>query len=545
MKRLLFCVLPLALISAAPPAPVFTPEAFRAHVAFLAHDLLEGRDTGSRGHEIAARYVAAHFEALGLKPGGDKGGWYQQVTFQKTSPGTTPGRLTLSGNGAARSWTNGGDVVIGLDPQRTGTDVSAPIVFAGYGLADKGLGLDDYRGIDARGKIVVVLRGYPKGLPSEIGAHLSSTKADIAEAHGAVGVISIDTLLSARTRAWSVRQKGAGSSEFSWVDKNGKAHVEAPGIRTSAGVNDDVADALFAGARTGLAAVRAEADRANGRPKGFPLKGTVRITNEMVSERLTSPNVVGILPGADPRLEAEVVILSAHLDHVGIGKAKPDDKPDTDKINNGALDNASGIATMLEVARAFASSPDKPRRTLVFLASTAEEKGLLGADYYANNPTVPLKSIIADVDLDMPLLLYPFTSVIAFGADHSTVGRVVRDAAAPMGIALEADPMPQEGIFTRSDHYMFVRKGIPAVFLATGFANGGGAQWEAFLGGNYHHPGDDLNQPIDWASGARFAEVNYRITRALADADEAPRWYQGDFFGDAFAPGAARARVAK
>ena len=250
---------------------------------------------------------------------------------------------------------------------------------------------------------------------------------------------------------------------------------------------------------------------------------------------------LGIMPGADPKLETQVVILSAHLDHIGISKPKPDDTPETDKINNGALDNASGIATMLEVARAFAASPDKPRRTLVFLASTAEEKGLLGADYYAQNPTVPLKSIVADVDLDMPLLLYPFTSVIAFGADHSTVGKVVAEAAAPMGIALEADPMPQEGIFTRSDHYQFVKQGVPAVFLATGFANGGGAQWEKFLSGNYHHPGDDLNQPIDWKAGARFAEVNYRITRALADDPLPPLWYKGDFFGDAFAPNAAKA----
>lgn len=539
--RLLFSVLPLALVSAAAPSPVFTPEAFRSHVAFLSDDLLEGRDTGSRGHEIAARYVAAHFEALGLKPGGEKGGWYQQVTFQKTSPGSTPGTLSLSGNGVAQNWTSGGDVVIGLDPQETRTDVSGGLVFVGYGITNGSIGVDDYRGLDVKGKIAVMLRGYPKGLPSEVGAHLNSTKAEMAEAHGAIGVISIDTMLSAKTRAWSVRQKGATASEYNWVGKDGKAHVDAPGIRATAGVNDTVATALFAGARTGLAAIRAEADRNNGRPKGFPLKGTVRITNEMVSERVTSPNVIGIMPGSDPKLDAQVVILSAHLDHIGISKPKPDDKQETDRINNGALDNASGIATMLEVARAFATSPDKPRRTLVFLASTAEEKGLLGADYYANNPTVPLKNIVADVDLDMPLLLYPFTSVIAFGADHSTVGKVVADAAAPMGIALEADPMPQEGIFTRSDHYMFVRQGVPAVFLATGFANGGGAQWEKFLSGNYHHPGDDLNQPIDWKSGARFAEVNYRITRSLADADEAPRWYQNDFFGEAFAPKAAKA----
>jgi hypothetical protein len=542
MSRVLLSILPLALVgAAAPSAPMFTPEAFRAHVAFLADDLLEGRDTGSRGHEIAARYVASHFEALGLKPGGDQGGWYQQVVFQKTRAGATPGTLTLTGPAGAKSWTHGGDVLIGINPQEAKTDLSAPLVFVGYGIADKSLGLDDYRGLDVRGKIVVTLRGYPKGMPSEVGAHLSSVKGEAADARGAIGMIAVDTILSAKTRAWTVRTRGADSAEFSWVGKDGKAHIDAPGIRGSAGVNDTVAQVLFAGAPVSLAAVRAVADRNGGRPKGFPLKGSARITAETVSERVTSPNVIGILPGADPKLAPQVVVLSAHLDHIGISKPRPGDTPDKDRINNGALDNASGIATLLEVARAAATAADKPRRTLLFLASTAEEKGLLGADYFAQNPTVPIASIVGDVDLDMPLLLYPFTDVIAFGADHSTLGKVVADAAAPMGIALSPDPMPQEGIFTRSDHYMFVRQGVPAVFLATGYANGGEAAWGRFFDKAYHQPADDLNQPIAWAAAARFAEVNYRITRAMADADDAPRWYQGDFFGDAFAPGATKA----
>ncbi|MFD1610739.1 M28 family metallopeptidase [Sphingomonas tabacisoli] len=543
MSRVLLSLLPLALVSAAAPspAPVFTPEAFRSHVTFLADDLLEGRDTGSRGHEIAARYVASHFEALGLKPGGYKGGWYQQVPFQKTRRGETPGTLTLSGSRAAGKWTHGQDVIIGINSLEPKTDLSAGIVFVGYGLSDKALGIDDYKGLDVRGKIVVVLSGFPKGMPSEIGAHLSDHKAEQAEAHGAIGTISIDTIQSAAARPWSVRQRYADGSHYDWVAPDGKPHVEAPGLRASASADDTVARALLAGATQTLEQIRAEADQQGGRPKGFALAGTVRIAAETVSERLTSPNVVGVLPGADPKLAPEVVILSAHLDHIGISKARAGDPPNKDRINNGALDNASGIATMLEVARAAATAPVKPRRTLVFLASTAEEKGLLGADYYAHFPTVPLASIVADVDLDMPLLIYPFTDVIAFGADHSTLGKVVADAARPMNIALSPDPMPEEGIFTRSDHYRFVEQGIPAVFLATGYANGGEAAWKRFFANAYHQPADDMNQPIDWTAGARFAEVNYRITRALADADQAPRWYARDYFGDLFAPTAAKA----
>jgi Zn-dependent M28 family amino/carboxypeptidase len=153
--------------------------------------------------------------------------------------------------------------------------------------------------------------------------------------------------------------------------------------------------------------------------------------------------------------------------------------------------------------------------------------------------------MVGNVDLDMPLLLYPFTDLIAFGADHSTLGTMVAKAVAPMGLKLSPDPMPQESIFVRSDHYMFVKQGVPAVFLATGYANGGEQAWKTFLNGNYHHPGDDMSQPIDWASGARFAEANYRITRAMADSNTPPQWYAGDFFGETFAPNAAKAKAGK
>jgi Zn-dependent M28 family amino/carboxypeptidase len=245
-----------------------------------------------------------------------------------------------------------------------------------------------------------------------------------------------------------------------------------------------------------------------------------------------------MLPGSDPALASQYVVLSAHLDHLGI-KNVPGSNGD--HIHNGALDNAAGIAALLEVARAAASAPDKPRRSMIFLATTAEEKGLLGADYYAHYPTVPITQIVGNVDLDMPLLTYSFTDVIAFGANHSIIGKQVAEAVAPMRIALSPDPMPEQGVFTRSDHYQFVRQGVPAVMLATGMANGGGEAWGKFFENGYHGPRDDLSQPIDWNAGARFAEVNYRITRAMADSDTPPLWYQGDYFGDTFAPKASRA----
>jgi hypothetical protein len=530
-----------ALAAAQEATPRFTPEGVRAHVAFLADDLIEGRKTGTRGNEIAARYVAAQFESYGLKPGGSEG-WFQRITFQTTERGAQRGAVTISGPAGEHRWEHATDVLVGLNGNELQLDVAAPLVFVGYGIENARFGFNDYRGLDVKGKVVVALRGFPKGLPSEEGAHMSATKTEDAERHGAIGFIGIDTLQSMKAHTWKQRLEYADEPNFDWVGPDGKVHQDGPGIRATAALNTPAAEALFVGAPRTFEALQREADKAGAAPKGFALKTSIRIQSEGIAKRVTSPNVIAILPGSDPKLANEYVVLSAHLDHLGLEPERPGDKPDADRVNNGALDNAAGIATMLEVARAAAAAPDKPRRSILFLASTAEEEGLLGADYFARHPTVPIRQIVGNVDLDMPVLLYPFTDVIAFGANHSSLGPLVAAAVKPMGIGLSPDPMPQEGIFTRSDHYMFVKQGVPAVFLATGFANGGEKVWGSFLAGAYHHPDDDMQQPIDWASGARFAEANYRITRAMADGEVPPLWNQGDFFGDTFAPNTIRSR---
>jgi Zn-dependent M28 family amino/carboxypeptidase len=328
---------------------------------------------------------------------------------------------------------------------------------------------------------------------------------------------------------------------MSWLQPNGQPFNEAPGLRASATLNPVSAEALFSGSKRSYAQIRAEAAR-GGHPKGFALKSRARINRASVWTDVKSPEVIGVLPGSDPELKDEYVILMGHLDHLGI---KPNVKPGEDAIYNGALDNAAGIATMLEAARAFITSGEQPRRTILFIANTGEEKGLLGADYFAHYPTVPVDKIAAVVDLDMPLLLYDFTDVIAFGAEHSTVANAVNEAAQSMGIALSPDPMPEENIFVRSDHYMFVKQGVPAILLATGFANGGEAKWRDFLANTYHSVKDDMSQPIVWDAGAKYAKLNYLISRRLADADERPRWYEGDYFGNLYAPGKPRAPAPK
>lgn len=532
---------PLIPEAALPLDPRFSPDRVKADVTFLADDLLEGRDTGSVGYEIAARYVAQRFAAMGLKPMGDDGGWLQRITFQKTERLDAPSGVTVTGPAGSATFSQGVDALVSVNANEPVLDVAAPLVFVGYGMVDRRLGLDDYAGLDVRGKIVVVLRGFPEGLPNDPAAYLVNARYEIAQAHGAIGVIQIDTDASARQRSWDRRMLYSSQPSFTWVGPDGVPFDETPGIRAGAGLDGKGAAALFAGAPRSLAQVLKEAARKGARPKGFALKASARIFGQSRSSRVTSPNVVAMIPGGDPALAGEYVILSGHLDHIGISPAKPGDPADKDRINNGALDNAAGIATLLEVAHVMSEDKVKPRRSVIFLASTGEEKGLLGADYYARHASVPVSKIVGNVDLDMPVLTYAFTDLTAYGADHSTLGKLTADAVAPMRLAVAPDPIPEETVFVRSDHYMFVKQGVPAVFLATGFGNGGETAYTYFNEHNYHQVGDDLKQPIIWRAGARFAEANYRITRAMADGDTPSRWIKGDFFGDLFAPNAPKA----
>ena len=528
----------LAPAAAPPPADQRIAQRVRADVEFLASDGLEGRDTGSRGHAIAADYVAAQFRAIGLEPAGDKGGWFQHVPFRRASFDTPP-RIILTLAGKPAALVQGTDA--SLRPSVTIPSIrqQAGFVFVGYGLKDAALGLDDYRGLDVRGKIVVVLSGTPAGLPSDIAAHLGSTKDDTAAALGAVGFLEVDRRKSRGNRPESVRF--GGRPLIDWVDTDGRSGLSPPGLALRLDLTSAYAERLFDGAPQSLAAIQ-KAVKANPKARipGFVLAPTIAVEATSKWEDFTSPEVIGLLRGSDPALAPEYVVLMGHLDHLGM---KKDAKPGEDAIYNGALDNAAGVATMLEAARQFAAQPTRPKRSLLFIANTGEERGLLGASYFASHPTVPAASIVGLVDLDMPLLLYPFTDVIAFGADHSTIGASVAEAGRAMGIAVSPDPMPNEAIFVRSDHYMFVRKGVPAVLLMTGHANGGKPKWDNFLGGVYHSVGDDLTQKIDWDAGARYALLNYRIARAMADAPSRPMWLQGDYFGNLYDQGGPRAPI--
>jgi hypothetical protein len=534
MRLARFAALPLALLLAAATAPAVdrpmadgaAADRIHGHVQFLASDDLEGRDTGSRGHAVAAQYVAAQLASLGLRPGVPGGGWFLPVPLRRASHATPP-RVALITGGGTRLLDNAD---VGLKPSLTEKrrSIEAGLVFVGHGVVEPRYAIDEYAGLDVRGKIVVAVRGTPRGMPGEVAAHVEMDKGRIAASKGAIGFAELSLGVDSNLAA------GASRPVVDWVDASG-ATGKSGGLRAALVLSPAASRILFKGAPRSLEQI---APRLDQRLSGFALPARLTISAASAWQDFSSQEVIGLLPGRDPRLAREYVVLMGHLDHLGV---KPDARPGEDRVYNGALDNAAGVATMIEAARQFATSGRPPRRSLLFIANTGEELGLLGADYVASHPPVPLSQVVAAINLDMPVLLYDFTDVIAFGADRSTLARNVAQSAAAMGIRLSADPMPQEHLFVRSDHYPFVRRGVPAALLFPGYANGGKAQWDRYLARVYHTPGDDLSQPLNWAAGARFAELNYRIARALADADERPRWYRGDYFGETFAPGQARA----
>ena len=511
--------------------------AMRAHVMFLASDALRGREAGTPDYDVAAHYVAAQFQAAGLRPAGDAGSYLQHVPltiYKAASEGTM--RWTDAA-GRARPLVFGTDYIPSPNPARAETSVTAPVVFAGRGIVAPQFGVDDYRGMDVRGKIVAIFAGSPTRFPGEERAYFGSaaTKAQIAAARGAVGIVMLDAPRAGpRQRPFAALVGGYASPKTTWAKPDGTGTSAAPSTPVLGTLSQAAAATLFQGAATPWSAVVAEAQRADPTYTPVALKGTLAATTRTSFTPAASSNVVGIVPGTDPTVGKEVVILSAHLDHIGVSPARPDDAPGRDRINTGAPDNAIGIASLIEEAKRFATAPTRPKRTVMFLAVTGEEKGLIGSSYFVDHPTVPLQTIVADINLDMPVLLYTFEDMIAFGADRSSLGPIVTKAVNAIGIGLSPDPMPEQGFFTRSDHFNFVKKGIPSLFLWPGVKGAGAKPFEDFLEHCYHRPCDDLSQPILWDQGVRFVATNYAIARAVADAPQRPTWNKGDYFGTTY-----------
>ena len=507
-----------------------TADRMRAHMSFLADDLLEGRGTGTRGYDDAAQYVAEQMQALGLEPGG-RGGYLQPVPFLRGEVQLTQCAFELRRGNDSVPLEVGRDVLLSPDYLRPKWTTEAGLVFVGYGVSAPEMGYDDYGGIDVRGKVLVSFRGAPPRFPNNERAYYSNglVKDQMAAAHGAIGVLQIQKPDDEARAPWERNMRQSKLPGFRWVDDGGAPSNVQAGIELAGSLSHSAETRIFEGSGQTYeqAVVAAESSLVQSLPLAWNVKA-VRVTKHSPA---SSPNVVGVLRGSDPRLRDECVVVSAHLDHLGISEPVKGDS-----INNGAYDNASGTAMMLEVARAFSSLRQRPKRSLVFLSVTGEEKGLQGSDYFARHDAPDSMDVVGDVNLDMVLLLRPLSKIVAVGGEHSTFGGLIERAAAEAGIQVVPDPLPAEVVFVRSDQFSFIKQGIPAVFPIS--ANDGSAEGEAEVAAwrvnHYHSPSDDMNQPFDWPSGAKFTGMAFWTAWMAADAPQAPRWNMGDFFGGRF-----------
>jgi hypothetical protein len=524
------------LLLAAPPTPEsaalasIRPEAIRGHIRYLASDLLEGRGTGTRGYDLAASYVASQFESVGLEPGAADGTWRQTVSFRRGVPDPAKCRVTLTRGGVEAGLASGEEAICWGDPVRTSGSATGGLVFVGYGVSAPERGYDDYAGVDVKGKVVVLVTGAPPTFPSDERAFYGSrlAKREDAAARGAVAVIGLAPPEERGRFPWKKELLYARHGVTGWLDETGKPFGFGGGLAGVASLSPSGIAKLFAGSPRPLD--DALKSIASGKPASFDLATQAHLEFASRHEDFKADNVIGMLRGSDPKLAAEAVVLSAHLDHIGT-----ESEGDGDRINNGAYDNASGIANLIETARAF-SLAKRPARSVLFVAVAGEEMGLLGSDYFARHPPTKL---VADVNLDMALTLFPISDMIAFGAEHSTMGEVVAAATKEVGLTLSPDPFPQESLFVRSDHYCFVKQGIPAVMLSTGLKSAdpkqdGAALYMNWLKSVYHSPADDMNQVFVWDSAVKIARVNVMIAMRVANAPTTPTWKPGDFFGKKF-----------
>ena len=509
-------------------------------VRYLADDKLEGRETGTRGYDLAAEYAAKRLRQIGLQPAGDNGSYFQAVPLLKATRVAEGATLTVKRNGREIALQFREQFLPALNFNAAEHAIEAPAVFVGQGVHAPELKHDDFSGLELRGKIAVLFSGAPIRFDNDRRAFYSSTreKLRVLAERGAVGAVFVNTPEDEARAPWS---RGADNWQRSGMrlrGADGKGMHTFPELLASANVSTAAADLIFADGPQTAAALFQAAQA--GTLKGFALPGTLALAARTKIEPAESRNVVAKLPGSDPALAAEHIVYTAHLDHIGIGAPVKDAQGVDDNIYNGALDNALGVAIMFEAARILHDAKPAPKRSLLFIALTAEEKGLLGAEWFAERPTVSVRSLVANINMDMPVLLAPSTDVVPIGIEHSTLKSALETATKELGIGLSPDPFPEEVVFVRSDQYAFIRAGIPAVYLDGGVISADGVRdpklaLRKFLREHYHQPSDEATLPIAYGDALRLAKLNARIGRLIGDAKERPQWNPGDFFGGKFA----------
>jgi Zn-dependent M28 family amino/carboxypeptidase len=504
------------------PQAGFDGKSWWEDVKFLADDKLEGRETGSPGLRRAQEYVVEQLKSLGVKPAGSKG-FYQPIQFVVREISEKDSSLALVRDGKAVPLTLGEEAYFN-SRLKLAPEIEAPLVFIGYGLNIPEKSYNDLDGLELKGKIAVIVSGSPLSIPGALASHYQTAaeRWKTLKAAGVVGVVTIPNPAFMDV-PWS---RISLNRTHPSMDLKGEEFNETEGEQTSIVFNPAHAEMLFAGTGHSFEEIAALAKERKPLPR-FPLPLAIRAKTKLVEHEVESDNVVAKLEGSDPELKRQYVVLSAHIDHIGIGEPI-----DGDRIYNGAMDNGSGSALLLDLARSFHTSPVPLKRSILFVWVTAEEKGLLGSKYFAAHPTVDAGSLAADINTDMFLPIVPLKILTVYGLNESSLGEDVRATAESLGVRIQDDPEPVRNLFIRSDQYNFIRHGVPSLAMKVGADPGTPEQaiFKQWLTKRYHAPSDDVDQPVDLASAAKFEEIVRALTITIANEAVRPAWKADSFF---------------
>jgi Zn-dependent M28 family amino/carboxypeptidase len=526
-KTFLFVV---AAIAAAAQINEIAGARIRAHVKFLSSDLLEGRGVGARGGELATEYIATQFALLGAKPAGDNGTYFQKFTLAGVDPqpATELTATSTSGNKIAFRWLD--DFVGVTYQQKSLAEFEADAVFVGHGITAPEYQWDDYQGVDVRGKVVVLFTNEPPSDDPKFFTGRALTyygrwtyKYEEAARRGAVAAIIIHTTPTA-SYGWDVVRS-------SWAREDQQVKI-SPGqhqLAFAGWVTKDAGEKIAATVNKSTDELLKIADTRGFRAISLPLRFHCHAPSKV--REIETSNVVAKIDGSDPQLKNEAVIFSAHWDHLGIGAPV-----NGDSIYNGAADNATGCAMILEIARAWAMLPEKPRRSAVFLAVSTEEAGLRGSEYYGRHTAVAAGKTAAALNFDMFMPFGRTRDVSVTGAERTTMYPIVVEAARRFELTITPDPRPEAGTYYRSDHFSFARAGIPSFSIEGGNdllgkpAGTGAKLFAQFNDQRYHQPSDEYHDDWDFSGMEQYARFGFLIGVNVANAPKLPTWREGDEF---------------
>ena len=523
-KSLLFVLIDVFLVPALAlqeSQSWFDGKSWWEHVKVLAADNMEGRDTGSSALRKAEAYAVHQLKSAGLQPAGREG-FFQPVKFESRQLVEKESTAALIHNGKAEPLNLGEDAIfstrVDLAP-----DLEAPLVFVGYGLIIPEKNLDDLAGLDLRGKVAVLISGSPEPIAAALASHYQTAveRWRAFRKAGAVGIITIPNPASMDV-PWS---RTALNRLHPSMELGGLEFNETQGEKLALYFNPAHADKLFDGSDHTFRELAELAKDRKSLPH-FPLTASIKAKTKVEKKAVESANLIAKLPGNDLQLKNEYVVLSAHIDHLGIGEPV-----NGDRIYNGAMDNASGTAVLLDVAASLKKHPENLKRSLLFVFVTGEEKGLLGSKYFAAHPTVDPKSMVADINIDMFLPIVPLKMLTVLGLAESDLGDTVQLVAQSDGVSVQPDPQPLRNVFIRSDQYSFIRHGIPALAMDIAPTTPEQKQiYKNWLTNRYHAPSDDLDQPVDLAAAGKYEDIIRHFLVKVADNPHRPQWKPDSFF---------------